>query len=139
MQSLVGELKDFTLNRQDSVSNEGFPSEGIKITNCIVRLKIHRGEKYLNEFRKIRNLADGTFGRVKLYLHKNGTHYALKKCSKTLLRKKREYSSIGGRMNFVTALDKVYSEVKMLTQLRHPNICRLFEFIEDDNEVCPSV
>jgi serine/threonine protein kinase len=121
----------------------------------------------LNQFRRVRALAQGTYGRVSLYqdislavghAHRDsdgdngssgggggaaaassprghsgsapaitvaspteyGTCYALKKSSRMVLSRMREYVNTGGRMAVLSALSKLYSEIALHRILAQP-------------------
>lgn len=104
-------------------------------TTLIRRTRNAAGEKLLNQYIKIKDLGEGTFGQVKLYRDTTtGGDVALKSCSKLMLKRKKDYVQINNALRVRSALDKVYSEIDLLRSLPpHPNVCRLLEFI-DDNE-----
>ena len=71
-------------------------------------------------------LGHGTFGVVRRATNKKGKTFAIKLLSKARLKKKR----VGLRSS---ALDMLTREIAIWKKLDHPNICHLYEVINDEN------
>jgi serine/threonine protein kinase len=66
---------------------------------------------------------------------KNGVKYAIKIASKSYLRKMKEnYRDEKGELRYRSALEKVYTEIDVLSKTDHPRIPKLYEVFEDDFE-----
>jgi [calcium/calmodulin-dependent protein kinase] kinase len=91
-------------------------------TNVAHKRTSEAGGKYLNNYRKVRNLAEGSYGKVKLYAVGEEKLYAIKVISKAKLAK---YTKFG-----------ICKEVSVLgggCLPRHKNVVRLVEVIDDPN------
>ena len=84
-----------------------------------------RGQEMINEYKMMEFLGKGSFGVVrKCKDTKTGKCFAMKKLSKPMMKRKR----IG---RFSTALEFLTREVAVWKKLKHENICRLVEVIND--------
>jgi len=94
-------------------------------TNVVVKRKNEEtGEKWLNNYRKVRSLAEGSYGKVKLY-QANQKLYAIK----VIYRSKRNVTVLA---HSNTLPDATLQEVSTLSALpRHKNVVRLVEVIDD--------
>lgn len=112
------------------------------------------GESYLNKVLKIHStIGSGAFSKVKRVtrhiewdedgVHKEHTFdYALKIFNKSALEKKYVTDFLAEKPK--TYLDNVYDEICLLAKLKHPNVARLYEVIDDEesntlytvNELC---
>ena len=89
----------------------------------------------LNDFIIEGTIGKGAFSTVKkvIRIFKGEKYeYAVKRMNRRLLEKERciRYDADGG-MDFITSLEKVYSEIDVWGVIRHPNIIKLFEVIDD--------
>lgn len=97
------------------------PSAGgasaVKVVNVIDKWRNEAGEKFLNNYKCVRKLGQGSFGSVKLYEH-GQNRYAIKALNKLRLARMKTYKShAGAGMHVTTALDKVRSELDVLLML----------------------
>ena len=75
----------------------------------------------LSNYRYIRNIGKGTFGKVKLAIHKlTGEKVAIKVLQKNLITGRKQY-------------ERIQNEIKYLKLLNHPNIIKIYEVIENDS------
>ena len=81
----------------------------------------HKDNKYmLRNYRFIRTIGEGTFGKVKLSIHIPTNEYvAIKILEKSRIHDKEE-------------LERVEKEIKYLKALNHQNIVQIYEVIEDN-------
>ena len=84
------------------------------------------------------NLGRGSFGRVKRAERRFGDvtrRFAVKVLSKRELERKRfTKGSAQSGLSFMTALDLVRDEIKVMRSLYHRHVCLLFEVMEDEND-----
>ena len=93
----------------------------VRVTTCVALGTDVSGAKCVNQYVKVRKLAQGSYGKVVLYTSReDGKHYALKVLSKAHLGRKH----VGPG---TTALADAMREVALLQVLDHPNIVRLVE------------
>jgi hypothetical protein len=93
----------------------------VKVTTCVALGTDASGAKCVNQYVKVRKLAQGSYGKVVLYTSReDGRPYALKVLSKAHLGRKH----VGPG---TTALADAMREVALLQVLDHPNIVRLVE------------
>ena len=75
----------------------------------------------LENYTFIKTIGEGTFGKVKLAIHKpTKEHVAIKILEKTKIKNRRD-------------LERIKKEIKYMKMLNHPNIVKIYELIEDDN------
>ena len=80
-------------------------------------------ETSVGQYNLIRTLGEGTFGTVKLGKHKlTGTKRAVKILEKSLIQDKND-------------VERVEREIKILKQIKHPNIIKLHEIIETPERI----
>jgi len=97
-------------------------------TATVDKVKFPDGSKTINGFRVMGELGSGTFARVKLCVEEgSGERFAMKVFRKGQLRRKRDFvgGGAGGGMKIKTAMDTVYSEVRIMRRLEHPSCLRL--------------
>lgn len=60
----------------------------------------------------------------------------MKKYNKAILESKRrcKYESPNSEPKLITFLDVVYDEINIWKYLNHPNICKLYQIIDDPND-----
>lgn len=109
------------------------------------KIEVKDGANYLNEILKIGpTIGTGAFCKVKkvsrrVQWEEDGVQkdeifdYALKIFDKDKLAKSTIVDPIMQNEKHKTYLDNVYDEIMILSKLKHPNIARLYEII-DDNE-----
>mmetsp|Transcript_12124 Transcript_12124/g.30768 ORF Transcript_12124/g.30768 Transcript_12124/m.30768 type:complete len:391 (+) Transcript_12124:209-1381(+) len=98
--------------------------------------------KWLNNYRKVRTLGRGAFGKVSLYINgENGKPYAIKKVSKRVLQKQQQQQrrslKVTGGGGGASPLKVREAEVLERCVPPHANVCRLVEIIDDPDS--PSV
>ena len=75
----------------------------------------------LSNYKYIKNIGEGTFGKVKLAIHKlTGEKVAIKVLQKNLITGRKQY-------------ERIQNEIKYLKLLNHPNIIKIYEVIENDS------
>ena len=75
----------------------------------------------ISNYKYIRTIGEGTFGKVKLAIHiLTGEKVAIKILEKNLIKGKREY-------------EKIEREIKYLKLFTHPNIIKIYEVIENSS------
>eukprot|EP00123_Amoebidium_parasiticum_P011861 comp20946_c0_seq1/m.27999 comp20946_c0_seq1/g.27999 ORF comp20946_c0_seq1/g.27999 comp20946_c0_seq1/m.27999 type:complete len:458 (-) comp20946_c0_seq1:440-1813(-) len=88
--------------------------------------------KTINQYVVHEVLGRGAFGVVRRAESKTDhTFYAIKEMSKKALQRKR-YGIGNNQMR--NAMDDLRKEISILKKLRHPNIIRLFEVLDDPNQ-----
>ena len=75
----------------------------------------------LENYSFLKTIGEGTFGKVKLAMHK----ITQEKVAIKILEKKK--------INSKKDLERIEKEIKYLKILNHPNIVKIYEIIEDDN------
>lgn len=94
-------------------------------TTKIEKTKDDDDNKVVNGYTFINKLGQGSFGKVSLVLHQTSNKgYALKTLNKAKLKTVKVD-------NNHTALDALYEEVKVMKLLKHPNILKLYEVMDD--------
>ena len=74
----------------------------------------------LSNYKYIRTIGEGTFGKVKLAIHiLTGEKVAIKILQKNLIKGQKQY-------------ERIHNEIKYLKLLNHPNIIKIYEVIEND-------
>jgi len=92
--------------------------------------------EFINEYRVIRKVGEGTFAGVyEVEREMNGeiVVFAAKVLYKSVLRKKRNIQRQGRKTVITTALDNVEREVALMKKLEHPCIVKLHEIIDDSD------
>ena len=79
-------------------------------------------ERYsLEKYKFIKTIGEGTFGKVKLALHKlTEEQVAIKILEKKKIKNQKDY-------------ERIEKEIKYMKMLNHPNIVKIYEIIEDEN------
>lgn len=82
------------------------------------------GNKTINDYVFMYELGRGAYGKVKMAAHNvSGQAYAVKILKKDQLKKVQS----GGD----SALATIKKEIQIMVALKHPNLCKLYEIIED--------
>ena len=75
----------------------------------------------LSNYKYIKTIGEGTFGKVKLAIHiLTGEKVAIKILQKNLIKGQKQY-------------ERIQNEIKYLKLLNHPNIIKIYEVIENDS------
>ncbi|KAL4427503.1 hypothetical protein ABPG74_015206 [Tetrahymena malaccensis] len=111
----------------------------VKETVTMKQATDEEGNKMINNYVFLDTLGRGSFGKVKLAVNRGDTKqtkFAIKIFKKSFLKRKREYyRDSGGAMKYKDALDNVKKEIAIMKKLRHANVIRLYEVIENpDND-----
>lgn len=108
---------------EESVGLRGSPRETLKVNTS----RDASGNKIVNEYVILKTLGAGSYGKVKLCINLlDEQFYAIKIFHKGMLRRKR--------IGMSTALQDVVREIAIMKKLRHRNIVRLFEIINDSQD-----
>lgn len=91
------------------------------------------GRRIVNQYTFIRKLGEGSYGKVKL-AECNHRLYAIKIINKDRLRRQREFvvNPKGGGIGVRNALQDILREIAIMKKLRHDNVVRLYEVINDE-------
>jgi len=98
--------------------------------------------KVLNGLEKVRQLADGSRGRCKLYRNCQGGPeqlFAVKSYRKSrLLKMKTYFTGSDGMMKVRSEFDEVQNEIRILSTIpNHPSLCKLLKVIDsEDHHKC---
>jgi len=85
------------------------------------------GHKRVNQYRVERTLGRGSFGKVKLCTNEQtGQLFAVKIMNRSLLKRRR--------VGMTPMLQTVFREIALMKKLRHPNVLRLYEAMDDPDQ-----
>ena len=129
------EAKQYDLEGQDGSDID--PTREIFFTTE-VKIQIAGVDKYINEFKILNTIGQGSYSKVKHVLRQFKEDekiweddYAMKMMHKPTLRRERwAIYSNNGKFEISNALEKVYIEIEVWSQVHHENIVKLFELIE---------
>ncbi|KAL3659632.1 hypothetical protein V7S43_015307 [Phytophthora oleae] len=85
---------------------------------------------YVNNYKIVNMLGEGTFSKVYLCQNEAGSEFALKVINKSILKRKREYKRVDGKLVLSNAFQKVQKEVAIMKKLAHSNLVKLYEVID---------
>ncbi|KAI9980515.1 hypothetical protein PInf_030152 [Phytophthora infestans] len=85
---------------------------------------------YVNSYKIMDMLGEGTFSKVHLCQNDAGVEFALKIVNKSILKRKREYKRVDGKLVLSNVFQKVQKEVAIMKKLAHSNLVRLYEVID---------
>ena len=92
----------------------------------------------MNEYKLIKNLGSGAFGKVKLGVKKIldiEEFYAVKIFKKSILKRRREIvRDENGKASFHDGIQGVFKEIAVMKKLDHKNVIRLHEVINDEED-----
>lgn len=87
------------------------------------------GLRRINQYLVMRRIGRGMYGKVKLVFNtEDQVHYAMKIMSKSILKRRR----VIGRNKVTDSWENVKREIAIMKKLDHPNVVRLSEVIDDD-------
>lgn len=120
---------------EPSAPAEQSPDDSCRRTSAVTLMRDDLGELTdMNHYHIVRHLGSGSFADVYLATS-NGTEFAVKCFDKSHLTKKRSfYRGSKGRMVVSTAMDQVKCEIAIMKKIRHKNLVRLHEIIDDERE-----
>eukprot|EP00947_MAST-08B_sp_MAST-8B-sp1_P003806 g3806.t1 len=85
----------------------------------------------VNQFTVEAELGRGAFATVHLCLRDDGKHFAIKEFHKSLLKRKRNFRRVKGKVQVTSNMDYVKREVALVKKLNHPNVVRCYQVIDD--------
>ncbi|CAD8050335.1 unnamed protein product [Paramecium primaurelia] len=111
-----------------------------------VKYRKENGKKFINEYELLDELGQGSFGKVKRvtrYFKEteeqeelSKSDYAMKIFHKTVLAHQRTcfYESNSNDPKMTNLLEFADNEINIHKYLNHPNICKLYEIIDDEDD-----
>jgi serine/threonine protein kinase len=104
----------------------GAPDNETRNTKTLKKGRDEDDNKTINGYIIVSLIGKGSFGKVYLAMHQNTNKaYAMKKMNKAKLK--------GVKIDVThTALDQLYEEINVLKLLKHPNVIKLYEVIDDE-------
>jgi len=102
------------------------------ITSNITLGEDSEGNTTVNQYTILRKIGEGSYGKVKLCSF-NNRFYAVKVINKANLRKRREiHRNPEGKIIVKNALEDISQEIAIMKKLKHQNIVKLREVIDDE-------
>ena len=102
---------------------------GVRLGLAVKKASDMHGMKRINQYLIIKVLGEGSYGKVKLVEDQNtGKQYAMKILKKIVRKTSRRLSIHGSK-------DTVVGEIAIMKKLNHPNVVRLHEVLETNNQV----
>lgn len=131
------EAKQYELEGQEGADID--PTREIFFTSEI-KIQISGEDKYINEFKVLGTIGQGSYSKVKHVIRQFKEDdkiceddYAMKMMHRPTLRRERcAIYSNNGKFEISNALEKVYCEIEVWSQVHHENIVKLFELIESE-------
>ena len=103
----------------------------VKQTTTVYSGKNMQGNKIINQYQMIKNIGEGGYGKVKLAFS-NNKKFAIKIMNKHKLKQNQYFvQGKNGLMKIRNSLMEVQSEIAVMKKVRHPNLVRLYEVIDD--------
>jgi len=108
-----------------SILDFGNPELETRESRKLLKKKDDEGNKIINDYAILSLLGKGSYGKVFMCMQQsNNKIVAVKSMKKSILSNVK-------MDNYRTALDALYDEVKVMKILKHPNIIKLYEVIDD--------
>jgi hypothetical protein len=125
--------KELIKEKRQSIRISRQANAAVSLKTTVRAAKTDDGKKMVNEYVLLKKLGSGTYGKVKLCMHKEtGQFLAMKIINRSLLNKVKRDSR--GRPMKVNQIGLVMKEVAILKKLSHENVVQLHEVIDDPTD-----